>query len=201
MQHQPVAEIRRLLRRQNRAQLRFDLCRVLALGEPQKVCDADAVRVANDRAGSFVKIAQQQIRSFSANTGKRQERFHRAGNLAAVFFAQQLAGEDDVTCFVLVKPAGTDIVLDLRDICIGKGVEGWEARKKRGRDFVDALVGTLGRQPHGDHQLIVLFVLQRADRVRVGVFQSGNDTADTFLQFHGSSSGKSVFLQYSMFFA
>ena len=159
------------------------------------------MRVADDRAGSFVKIAQQQIRSFSANTGKRQERFHRAGNLAAVFFAQQLACQNDVARLVLVKPAGTDIVLDLRDIRIGKGVEGREARKKRGRDFVDALVGTLGRQPHGDHQLIVLFVLQRADWVRVGVFQSGNDTADTFLQFHGSSSGKSVFLQYSMFFA
>ena len=58
------------------------------------------------------------------------------------------------------------IVLDLRDIRIGKGVEGQgKRRKKRGRDFVDALVGTLGRQPHGDHQLIVLFVLQRADWV------------------------------------
>ena len=69
VQHQPVAEIRRLLRRQNRAQLRFDLCRVLALGEPQKVCDADAVRVA-DVGGLVVDVAENEVRGLASMPGR-----------------------------------------------------------------------------------------------------------------------------------
>ena len=57
-----MAEIGGFLRRQNRAQLLLDLCRVLPAGKAQQVADADAVRVADDRAGRPINIAQQLLR-------------------------------------------------------------------------------------------------------------------------------------------
>ena len=105
VQHQPVTEVRRFLRRQNRAQLRLHLCRVLSLGKAQKVCDADAVRIADDGAGNLINIAKQKICRLAPYAGKGQKFFHCAGHLAAELFAQRLTGEDNVARLMLIKPA------------------------------------------------------------------------------------------------
>ena len=55
MQDDAVTEIGRLLRRQDRPQLPLHLFRLLAGGQPQQIADADAVRVADDRAAFGLK--------------------------------------------------------------------------------------------------------------------------------------------------
>ena len=171
------------------------------MAQAQLAADADAVGIADYAAGDLVDISKQQIRRFPTYTGQPQQLLHGAGDLSTVVAEQHLAGQHNIPGLVLVEAAGADIVLYIFNGGRRHGFQGWIGCKQGRGHQIHPGIGALGRQPHGDHQLIVLFVLQRADRVWVGVFQSGNDTADTFLQFHGSSSGKSVFLQYSMFFA
>ena len=77
-----MAEIGGFLRRQNRAQLLLDLCRVLAAGEAQQVADTDAVRVAHDRAGGFINVPQQQIRRLPAHARQAQQLLTAHGDAA-----------------------------------------------------------------------------------------------------------------------
>ena len=85
------------------------------------------MRVADDGAGDLINIAKQKICRLAADTGKGQKFFHCAGHLAAELFAQRLTGEDNVARLVLIKPAGADVFLNLRDIRVGKCVQRREA--------------------------------------------------------------------------
>ena len=89
---------------------------------------------------------------------------------------------------MVVEAAGADVLFHLGDIGVGQRVQRWKAREKRGRDLIDALIRTLRGKPHGNHQLIVLFVLQRAQRVRIGFLQRGENAADAFGSFHDAAS-------------
>ena len=69
-QDDPMAEIGAFLRRENGAELLFDLLRLLSGGKPESVADADVVRVSDDGAGASVNVAQEQIRCLPPDTGQ-----------------------------------------------------------------------------------------------------------------------------------
>ena len=60
-----------------------------------------------------------------------------------------------------------DVLLHLRHIRLGQRLQGGEPCKEGRRYLVDPLVGALRRQPHGEEQLVVLLIFQRADSLRV----------------------------------
>ena len=146
------------------------------------------MRVADDRAGRPINIAQQQIRRLPAHTRQAQQFVHRSRDFPAVFVPQHPAGQHDIFRLVLVEPAGVDIALDLGHVCLRECVQRRIAREERRRDQIDPRVRTLRRQAHRDHQLVILPVMQRAERVRVFLLQRGNDTGHTFRCFHICSS-------------
>ena len=85
------------------------------------------MRIADDGAGDLINIAKQKICRLAPYAGKGQKLFHCAGHPAAEFFPQRLTGEDNIARLVLIKPAGADVFLDLRDIRVGKCIERREA--------------------------------------------------------------------------
>ena len=100
-----MAEVRRLLRRQDCAELPLHLFRLLAGGQPQQIADADAVRVADDAARLAVEVAEQKIGRLAATAGQPQQILHLVRHLSAVLVPQHLTGEDDVPRLVLVEAA------------------------------------------------------------------------------------------------
>ena len=103
------------------------------------------MRVAHDCARRFVEVSKQQICGLASDAGKRQKLLHRAGDPSAEALKQHLTGEDDVPCLVVIEAAGADIALYLGDIRLRQRFQRRIARKERGRDQIDALVGTLRR--------------------------------------------------------
>ena len=81
-----------------------------------------------------------------------------------------------------------DIALDLGNVCLRERIERRIAREERGRDQIDPRVRTLRGQAHRDHQLVILLILQRAERIRVFLLQRGNDPGHTFGCFHAFAS-------------
>ena len=68
-----------------------------------------------------------------------------------------------------------DILPHLLLAGLGERSEGGKTGKKRRRNKVYPGVGALGGEPHGEEQLIVLFIVQRAESGRVQALQLGND--------------------------
>ena len=187
-QHQSVAEVVRLLRRQDGAQLLFDAQRVLAaVRQAEAARDADAVRVAHV-GGLAVDVAEDQVRRFAPDAGEGCELLHRAGDLAAVLFEQDLRALDDVLRLRVVKSAGADRVADLFIRRVREGLKRRELLIERRRDHVHARVGALGGKAHGEQKLVVLFIFERAARVGVEDLQLLHDAADGGFGFHGETS-------------
>ena len=65
-----VAEIAAFFRRQNGTQLLLHFFRLLSLGKPKALADANAVGIADHTARNTVKITQKQIGGLSAYTGE-----------------------------------------------------------------------------------------------------------------------------------
>lgn len=176
-QDDAVAKIGAVLRREDGAELRLDLFRLFPVRQTQPIADPNAMRVADD-GGLAVKVAQQQVCRLASDAREGQKRLHRVGHFAVIEVAEHLARQHDVARLVLVKSARMHQRLDLGDVGVGKGIERRKAREQRGRDEVHAGVGTLRRKPHGDHQLIIFFVMQRAQRVGIAFAEDGNDFVD-----------------------
>ena len=117
-QHDPMAEIGAFLRGEDFAKLLLYLFRLLALSKTQTVGNADAVRIADHTAGRGIKITQQQIGGFSADTGQPQKGVHSIGHFSTVVTDQHLAGKDNVLGLMVVEAAGADIVFHILDFCI-----------------------------------------------------------------------------------
>ena len=110
-----VAEIGAFLRRQDGAQLLFHLFRLFSVRKTQAAADADAVGIADHASGCTVKVTQQQIRRFSTHTGDAEQFLHGTGNLTAVVGKQHLTAQDDIPGLVLVKAAGMNQLLNMRN--------------------------------------------------------------------------------------
>ena len=185
MQHDAVAEIARALRRQEPSQFPLDLLRLFQpVHQTEPVRDADAVRVHDHRAGDAVHVAEDEVRGLAPHAGQRRQLLHRRGHLPAVLFQQHLRAGDDVPRFGAEKAAGVHVFLHLLRIGLREGLECRKTREERGRDLIDALVGALGGQPHGEEQLVGLVIVERAARLRVFRQQQTDDLVDLFLCTH-----------------
>ena len=121
-------------------------------------------------------VAENQIGGFAADPRDFDELRHRARYLAVVVLKQILCGGVDVARLGIAETAGTDDFLDVLRLCVGKRLESGELAVEILRDDVDTGVRTLGGQPGGKQQLIILLILQGADGVRIFLFQQ-NDGA------------------------
>lgn len=184
----PVAEVRAFLRGEDLAQLLLHFFRLLACTQPQPPADADAMGVADDAARDGIQVAQQQIGGFPPHAGQAQQLLHGAGNFSAVVRQQHLTGEDDIPRLVLVKAAGADVVFHIGDIRRRHGFQGGVGGKESGGHQIHPGVGTLGGEPDGDHQLIVLRVVQGAGRIVVALFENINDGFCLFFFVHENRS-------------
>ena len=70
-------------------------------------------------------------------------------------------------------------------VCLREALQGGEPLKQGGRYLVHPFVRALGGKPHGKQQLVVLFILQRAQGVRIDALQRFDDPLDSGLGFHG----------------
>ena len=146
--------------------------------------NTDAVGVGHDYARGMEDIALDQIGSFAANTGQLEQIFHSRGHLAAVVPEQHLSAAHQIPAFAVEEAAGVDVFGDLGRIGLGKGFQCGKALKQRGSYLVDPFVGALGGQTHGKQQFVVLVILQRAQCIRVKLFQRIDNGAYIFFSFH-----------------
>ena len=159
MQHHAVTEVVGLLRRDDPAELLLHLERVLvSIGDAQPSCDADAVGVA-DIALLPIDIAQHQIGGLAPHTGQGQQILHIVRHPAAEPLQQLLRRAHDVPGLGSPESTGVDILPHLVHIGGGKGLQRGVTGKQRWRHQIHPRVGALGRQPHGEQQLVVLAVV------------------------------------------
>ena len=170
-----MAEVGRLLGRQNLPQLPLHLQRVLGpVGKSQAAGDADAVGIA-DVGGLTEHVSQNQIGRLAAHAGQGGEFFHGPGNLAAVALHKLLGAGDNIPGLAVVEAAGVDVLPDFGRVRLGKALQSGEAGVEGGRDFVDPLIRALGGKPHGKQKLIVLVILQGAQSVGIELLECFDD--------------------------
>ena len=64
---------------------------------------------------------------------------------------------------------------------------------------VYAGIGALCAEPHGNHQFVVFFILQRTERVGIGILQSSENAVDPGCHLHGNpsdSTGVALIIAY-----
>ena len=142
--------------------------------------------VADHAARHGIQITQQQIGGFSAHTGNFEKLLHGAGNLSAVVTQQHLAAQNDVPCLVLIETAGVYQFLHMSDISPRHGFQCWVGGEQGRGHQVHPCVGALGGQPHGNHQLVVLIIVQGTQGVWIALLQQFNDGVNFF--FHSRIS-------------
>ena len=173
-----MAEVVGLLRRQDGPQLLLHLGGVLGtVSQAQQAADADAVGVRHHHTGGVVDVPQDQIGRFPAYAGQLQQIFHGVRHLAAVVPQEHLRGQHDVPGLGPEKARGVDVLLHLRHVGPGQGLQCGEPGEEGGGHLIHPLVGALGGQTDGEQQLVVLAVVQRAHALRVQLFQRVYDGA------------------------
>ena len=121
------------------------------------------MRVHGDAFDNAERLVEHDVRGFAAHSGKLLQLVDVARDLAAVLGHHQLRALDHVRSFRAVEPDGADDLFDVGWIGGRQVGYGGVVFPKRRRYLVDALVGGLGGQQHGDGQLErVAPVMQRA---------------------------------------
>ena len=129
-------------------------------------------------------VSQHQVGRLAAYPWQLQQLLHGAGDLPSVIPQQHLGCQHDVPGLGPEKAGGMDVLLHLSHIGPGQVLQGWEAGIQGGGDLVHPLVGALGRQTHGEQQLIVLFIVQGANPVGVERLQGVHNAPNRFICFH-----------------
>src|SRR5574337_357127 len=86
-----------------------------------------------------------------------------------------LGAADDALRLVSIKACGSNRLLQLDLISLGKGLRGRIPLEQPLRAPVDPLVGALGGQDRGDEELERLLEIQRDTRIGVGLLQDGEE--------------------------
>ena len=104
-------------------------------------------------AGDAEGVAEDDVGRLSPDSRQGDQVLEARGHLAAESLAEHLAQPDERRRLVAEEPGGPDEGLEL--VAVGGGVAGGGAvaREQRRRDLVDPLVGALGAEDGGDHQL------------------------------------------------
>jgi hypothetical protein len=168
-------------------QLILDNTRVLAFREPRAVRDAKDVRVHRD--GRLAKHhVQDDVRRLAANARQRFERRAVMWNLAAMLFDDPPAQLDQILRLLVVHPDGLDVRLHAFDAHCQDCLRGVRNRKENARRRVDALVGRMRRQHHGDEQLERRLVFELRGRARIRLLQAAIQCSDAGWMHDGSLS-------------
>lgn len=178
-----MAEIGGLLGRQDLPELTFHLHRVLgAVRHPQAACDADAVGIA-DIGGLLVHVAQNQIRRLSAHPGRL---------VSSSMVPGTLPPKSDSSFLRRPPYPATCRYRSRRSECTVPPPPGPPPQSSPGWGSAGTGPGSLdspGRQytgRKGVQQTAVhsLFVLQRAEGVRIEDLQLVDDAFDSGFGFH-----------------
>ncbi len=167
VQDQPVVRVEQVGRRHAPQQPLLDRQRRAPRRQPAAVGDAKDMRVDGDRRLAESDV-EDDVGGFAADPGQGLERLAGARHRAAMLLDEQAAGLDQVACLVAVQPERADVPGD------AVGAEGEHLvrrvgdRKQPARGQVDAAVGGLRRQQHGDQQLERRAELEFGLRLRVG---------------------------------
>ena len=84
-----------------------------------------------------------------------------------MLFQKLLGAGHQVSGFAVKEPAGVDVLADFLGVGLREALQRGEPLKQGGGHLVHPLVGALGGQAHGEQQFVILFVLQRAERVGI----------------------------------
>ena len=141
------------------------------------VCDTHCIRICG-RLGLSQGKDPEKV---------EQQLLHGSGNFSVVILKKHLTSENNVPGFVLVKPAGMHQFFHMGNIRSGHGFQSGIGFKQ-GRSYqIHPGIGTLGRQTDGNHQLIVLAVVQGTGGFRITGFHNLNDGVYFFLHKHHPS--------------
>ena len=154
-----------MLGRQDLPQLHLDLHRIFeVIHKAEEIRNADAVRVHDRGAGDLEHVAEDEVRGLAPDAGQSRQLLHRARQLPAVFLQQHIRAGNDVPRLGMIEAAGAHILLNFRDVCLGKGLKRREARKQRRCYLIHPLIGALRRKAHREQQLISFVPIERAVR-------------------------------------
>ena len=126
--------------------------------------------ITNDASGCAVQITEQKIRSFPSHSRQTEEFFHGIGYFAIIVCQQHLTGQYNVPCLVFVKTAGVYEIFHIRNISGSHGFQRGVGGKQSGSDQIHSCVGALGRQTNGNHQFVILPVVQGTGGLRIAEF-------------------------------
>ncbi|MCY1294272.1 hypothetical protein D9M70_435630 [compost metagenome] len=170
-------------------QLLLDHLHVLAGRQPGAVRDPEDVRI--DRNGGLAeRRIEDHVGGLAAHARQRFQRFAVGRDLAAVPLDQHAAGLDHMLGLGLVQADGLDVFAQPGLAEVQHLLRRVRDREQPARGLVDADVGGLRRQQHGDQQLERRTVFQFSGRGRVDFAQRlENGTALGGVHCCGSGSG------------
>ena len=151
VQQQPVMRVEQVFGRHAAQQLLLDLARVRAPGEPEPMGDAEDVRVDRHRRLAE-RAVQHDVGGLAPDARQLLQRLAIARHLAAVLLEQDPAGGEDVLHLGRVQADRPDVggepFLAEREERLRRAGH----RKQLARREVDAFVGGLRGEDHGDQQ-------------------------------------------------
>lgn len=162
---------------------------LLACTQPQPPADADANGCRRRRCpGRRTGRPAADLR-FSAPHRAGAAAPPWCGDFSAVVRQQHLTGRGRCLAPCACKSRRSGRRFPHRRYPPPPWLPGW-GRRQRGRGIhqIHTGVGTLGGEPHGDHQLIVLRVVQGAGRIVVALFEDINDGFCLFFFVHENRS-------------
>jgi len=127
----------------------LDVARRFAQGETEAMRDAEYVRV-HGKGGLRKRHRHHDARGLASDARQRLQRLALAWNLAAEVRDEVAGGRHDVLGLHPEESAGLDQVLDVAGLRASQRLRGRVLGKECGRRLVDALVGTLRRENHGN---------------------------------------------------
>ena len=154
-------------------QLLLRLFHRVCVRQPQPVADPEHMGVHRD-GGYAERVGQHHVGGFPPHTGKGLQRVHIPRYLSAVLLADQPAAFHDIGRLAL-KAAAFDHRINVLHAGGGHAFHIGIAFEQRRRDLVHLLVGALGGEHHRHQRFIGIAEVQLRPRVRIGLFQLGQN--------------------------
>ena len=117
-----------------------------------------------------VNVADYEIRSFPADSLKRDKLFYRVGNLPAEVVADFSRYCDNIPRLAVIKAAGMNNSLNIFNICRCIVVKRFVFGKKLGSDEIYPRVRALSGKPRRNKKLERITVFERTQRVGIYAF-------------------------------
>jgi hypothetical protein len=170
VQDQPVVRVAAEGLRDDFLELRFNLVDRLAWSETGAVANAEDMGV--DRECFFAERGvEDHVRGLAADSGQRLEILPRARDLAAIFVDQRLAERDHILRLGVEQADRLDLIAK-RILADREHLPGcFHALEQVAGGEIDADVGRLGRQHHGNQQLVGIARFELGCRRRVRLRQ------------------------------